>query len=111
VGVGDVGDRDEADRGGRAGQPHAGARLEGAGLHVTPGLVVVLALGAATWASIGTAVSALIPSAEAAWPLLALTYLPLVVLSGSFGSVVLLVWAAAGLVVSMRWFCWQPRAG
>jgi ABC-2 type transport system permease protein len=65
----------------------AGATLEGADLHLTPGLVAVMALGAATWASIGTAVSALIPSAEAAWPLLAVTYLPLVVLSGSFGSV------------------------
>ncbi|MGH2893978.1 MAG: ABC transporter permease, partial [Solirubrobacteraceae bacterium] len=47
----------------------------------------VLLLGAATWASIGTAVSALIPTVEAAWPLLGITYLPVVILSGSFGSV------------------------
>jgi ABC-2 type transport system permease protein len=50
-------------------------------------LVGVLLLGAATWASIGTAVSALIPTVEAAWPLLGLSYLPAVILSGSFGSV------------------------
>ena len=60
-------------------------------LHLTVGTTGVLALilifGAATWASIGTAASALIPTTEAAWPLLGLTYLPLVILSGSFGSV------------------------
>jgi ABC-2 type transport system permease protein len=52
-----------------------------------PGLAAVLLLGAVTWASIGTAASALIPRVEAAWPLLGLTYLPVVVLSGSFGAV------------------------
>jgi ABC-2 type transport system permease protein len=126
----------------------AGATLEGTDLPVTPGLVAVLVLGAATWASIGTAASALIPSAEAAWPLLALTYLPLVVLSGSFGpvssepgwlatvvsylpaepvvdgatralrglgaftahdAIVLVAWAAGGLLVAQRWFRWEPR--
>jgi ABC-2 type transport system permease protein len=50
-------------------------------------LAGVLLIGAATWASIGTAVSTLIPTVEAAWPLLGLTYLPSVILSGSFGSV------------------------
>lgn len=50
-------------------------------------LAGVLLLGAATWASIGTAVSVLIPTVEAAWPLLGLTYLPVVILSGSFGGV------------------------
>lgn len=50
-------------------------------------LAGVLLLGAATWASVGTAVSALIPTVEAAWPLLGLTYLPVVILSGSFGGV------------------------
>jgi ABC-2 type transport system permease protein len=128
----------------------AGATFEGADLHVSAGLVAVLFLGAATWASVGTAVSALIPTVEAAWPLLALTYLPLVLLSGSFGAVasepgwlatavsylpaepvvdgatralhgvgaftahdalVLLAWAVAGLVVSQRWFAWEPRSG
>ena len=51
------------------------------------GLAVVLLLGAATWASIGTAASAVIPTVDAAWPLLGLTYLPVVILSGGFGSV------------------------
>jgi ABC-2 type transport system permease protein len=50
-------------------------------------LGLVLVLGAATWASIGTVASALIPTVEAAWPLLGLTYLPVVILSGSFGTV------------------------
>ena len=50
-------------------------------------LSLILTLGAATWASIGTAVCALIPTTEAAWPLLGVTYLPLVILSGSFGNV------------------------
>jgi ABC-2 type transport system permease protein len=91
------------------------------------------------------------PSVEAASPLLGLTYLPVVILSGSFGSVggdagwvttamtylpvapiihgaahalgadpgvtvlsvrelaVLAAWAAAGLLVSHRWFRWSPR--
>lgn len=50
-------------------------------------LSLILTLGAATWASIGTAASALIPTTEAAWPLLGVTYLPLVILSGSLGTV------------------------
>lgn len=50
-------------------------------------LGLILILGSATWASLGTAASALIPTTEAAWPLLGLTYLPLVILSGSFGIV------------------------
>lgn len=50
-------------------------------------LSLILIAGAAAWASIGTAVSRLIPTTESAWPLLGLTYLPLVILSGSFGTV------------------------
>jgi ABC-2 type transport system permease protein len=50
-------------------------------------LAVALILGAAAWACIGTAASAFIPNAEAAWPLLGATYLPIVLLSGSFGAV------------------------
>ncbi len=50
------------------------------------GLAVVLLVGAATSASIGTAASALIPRVEAAWPLLGMTYVPMVILSGGFGS-------------------------
>ena len=114
-------------------------------------LSLILVLGAATWASIGTALCALIPTTEAAWPLLGVTYLPLVILSGSFGNVsgqpgwlatgidylpvrpiidstrralqaaggmpatsphdlaVLAAWAAAGMVLSLRYFRWAPR--
>jgi ABC-2 type transport system permease protein len=68
--------------------------LVAAGLHDVhlhaaslPGLLLALIFGAVTWAMVGTAASTLIPSVEAAWPLLGLTYLPLVVLSGSFGAV------------------------
>lgn len=50
-------------------------------------LSLILTLGAATSASIGTAASALIPTTEAAWPLMGVTYLPLVILSGSLGTV------------------------
>lgn len=114
------------------------------------GLAVVLVMGAGTWASIGTAASAWIPTVEAAWPLLGLTYLPILILSGGFGSVVgepawlamivdhlpvrpiidgasnsllhgsgglpisahgaavLAAWAAAGMLLSGRWFQWAP---
>jgi ABC-2 type transport system permease protein len=61
------------------------------GFHLDAGaalsLAVVLALGGATWACIGTAATAFIPNAEAAWPLLGATYLPIVLLSGAFGAV------------------------
>jgi ABC-2 type transport system permease protein len=60
-------------------------------IHTSPGtlasLLLVLLLGAAAWASIGTAVSAMIPTVEAAWPILGVTYMPIVVLSGGFGVV------------------------
>lgn len=58
--------------------------LSAAGLAELAGILV---LGAGVWASVGTAVSALIPTVESAWPLLGLTSLPVVILSGSFGSV------------------------
>jgi ABC-2 type transport system permease protein len=51
------------------------------------GLLPTLALAAFAWASIGTAVSSLIPSVDAAWPLLGLTYLPMLALSGGFGPI------------------------
>jgi len=60
-------------------------------LHLSLGTIanlsLILVLGAATWASIGTALCALIPTTEAAWPLLSVTYLPLVIMSGSFGNI------------------------
>jgi ABC-2 type transport system permease protein len=61
----------------------AGVALYGVG--VDAALVPVLVLGALTWASLGIAASALIPTAEAAWPLLGAVYLPLVLLSGALG--------------------------
>lgn len=126
----------------------AGAGFYDAPVHAgaLPGLAAALVLGAAAWARIGTAASVLIPSVEAAWPLLGLTYLPMVVLAGGFGAVaqepswlatvvsylpaepvvdgvsralaglgaftahdvaVLLLWGAAGLLVSQRWFRWD----
>ena len=50
-------------------------------------LLPTLALAAGAWASIGTAVSGFIPSIDAAWPLLGLTYLPVLAVSGGFGPI------------------------
>jgi ABC-2 type transport system permease protein len=51
------------------------------------GLLLALGLGALAWASVGTAVSALIPTTESAQPLLALSYFPVMLLSGALGTV------------------------
>lgn len=66
--------------------------LAGVGLYGMPfsfGTAVVLAvafaLGALTWASVGTAATALIPSPDSAVPVLSVTYFPIVFLSGAFG--------------------------
>lgn len=48
-------------------------------------LLGVIVLGALSWAALGTAVSAVIPAAESAQPLLALTFYPVILLSGVFG--------------------------
>jgi ABC-2 type transport system permease protein len=108
------------------------------GAHAGAGMLVAIVAGAITWASLGTAVSGLIPSSDAAWPLLAATYLPLLLLSGAFGDAagspgvmrwlpaeplidaasnplsvhdlaVLAAWAIAGVLASQRLFRWQPR--
>ena len=50
-------------------------------------LLLAVVLGALAWAAIGTAVSAFIPSAQSAQPLLALTFYPVTLLSGVFGPV------------------------
>jgi ABC-2 type transport system permease protein len=55
-------------------------------------LAVTLVLGALAWASIGTAVSAFIPGADAAWPILGVTYLPILALSGGFGAITEPAW-------------------
>lgn len=67
----------------------AGTAAYGIPLHLAAAasLAGIALLGAAAWASIGIAASGLIPSAEAAWPLLAVSYLPIVILSGGFGPV------------------------
>jgi ABC-2 type transport system permease protein len=104
----------------------------------SPAVLTVLPLGAVTWASLGTAVSALVPTAEAAWPVLGATYVPVVLLSGGVGSpdlpdwlaalvrclpaapladgsltagdaALLTGWAAAGALLSLRLFRWLPR--
>ncbi len=56
---------------------HAGAALS---------LLVAVMLGALVWAAIGTAATAVIPTTDSAYPLLAVTYFPVVLLSGVFGS-------------------------
>jgi ABC-2 type transport system permease protein len=48
--------------------------------------------GALAWASLGTAVSAFIPTAAAAYPLLTVTYLPIVLVSGALGGVTRPAW-------------------
>lgn len=61
-----------------------------AGIHLNAGnclsLLVILVAGAAAWAAIGTAVTALIPAAQGANPVLIFTYLPVILFSGGFGS-------------------------
>ena len=47
---------------------------------------MALTLGALAWAGVGTAVTAFIPTAEAAQPLLSLSYFPVMLLSGVLGT-------------------------
>jgi ABC-2 type transport system permease protein len=74
------------------------------GLVPAAALVMLLALGAVAWASIGTALSAFIPTPDAAWPVLGVTYLPLLALSGSFGAIAEPGW----LSTLMRYLPAQP---
>jgi ABC-2 type transport system permease protein len=55
--------------------------------HAVVGVVVVVALGALALSAAGTAITAIIPSAQAAQPVLMLTYIPLILLSGAFGAI------------------------
>jgi len=66
----------------------------GAGLYhvhlstgAAPSLLLVFILGALAWAAIGTAVTALVPTAQSSGPVLMLTYLPVILFSGGLGSV------------------------
>ena len=56
------------------------------GVRVGPGaavsLLLTLVAGALVWSAVGTAVTALIPTADSALPLLTVTYLPVLFLSG-----------------------------
>jgi ABC-2 type transport system permease protein len=51
------------------------------------GALVVLILGASAWAATATALTALIPTIEAAAPTCMLTYFPIIIISGIFGSI------------------------
>jgi ABC-2 type transport system permease protein len=117
--------------------------------HAVAGLLADGVLGALALAAVGTAITALIPSAQSAQPVLMLTYIPLIILSGAFGSLtqlphwltttmtylpvqplinavsgvllhggslmtvhdlaVLAGWAAGGLLISFRFFPWDPH--
>ncbi len=67
----------------------AGVLLLGAPVDVVGAvrLTAVVAAGAVAWAALGTAVTSAIPTTDAAWPMLALTYFPLMLVSGAFGTV------------------------
>jgi ABC-2 type transport system permease protein len=128
----------------------AGLHLTGAGI---AGLLVASTIGSLALAAAGTAITRLIPSAQGANQLLALTYIPLIIFSGGFGGlsglphwlntlmsylpaqpmidavtralepaasgaglvlpgrdlVVLATWAAGGLLLSVRFFQWDPH--
>jgi ABC-2 type transport system permease protein len=117
--------------------------------HAVVGLVVVDMLAALALAAAGTAITAIIPSAQSAQPVLMLTYIPLAVLGGAFGAItslphwvntamtylpvqpaidaasralqhsgaimsahdlaVLAGWVVGGLLVSFRYFAWDPH--
>lgn len=126
-----------------------------AGIHLNAGaalvLLVVFALGGVAWAAAGTAITALVPTAQGANPVLIFTYLPVILFSGGFGSLVglphwlatvmsylpgqplidaathalqytgggvaplpgrdlavLAAWGVAGVLLSVRFFRWDP---
>jgi ABC-2 type transport system permease protein len=51
------------------------------------GALVSLALGALAWSATAMAVTGLIPNVASAWPVLMITYLPVILISGAFGSI------------------------
>ena len=117
--------------------------------HAVLGLLIVDMLAALALAAAGTAITAIIPSAQSAQPVLMLTYIPLIVLGGTFGAItslphwvntamtylpvqpaidaasralqhngaimsahdlaVLAGWVVGGLLVSFRYFAWDPH--
>jgi ABC-2 type transport system permease protein len=69
------------------------------------GLLLALGFGAVAWAAVGTAVSAFIPSATAAQPVLWLSYFPVMLLSGVLGTV---GGVPGWLTGPMRWLPGRP---
>ncbi|HEX6678893.1 MAG TPA: ABC transporter permease [Actinomycetes bacterium] len=65
------------------GVAHYGTHLDAA---AAVGLLVAVGLGALAWAATATALTGVIPSVESASPILTLTYLPVILVSGVFGS-------------------------
>jgi ABC-2 type transport system permease protein len=65
------------------GVAHFGTRLDADG---AVGVLLAAALGALAWAAAATALTGLIPAVESASPILTLTYLPVILISGTFGS-------------------------
>lgn len=51
------------------------------------GVLASLALGALAWSAASMALTGLIPNVPSAWPILMITYLPVILISGAFGGV------------------------
>jgi ABC-2 type transport system permease protein len=64
---------------------------DGPSVHLTgtaiAAIVAALILGALAWAAVATAVTSLIPTVDAAAPILMLTYFPVVIISGVLGTI------------------------
>ena len=112
--------------------------------------VIMVTVGAAAFSALGLAVTAIVPNAEAAAPIVNATILPLLFLSGIFIAfdndtprwilwvarvfpirhfalgmqagflgtpfrwsdvLVVAAWGAAGLLLAVRYFSWEPRTG
>jgi ABC-2 type transport system permease protein len=67
----------------------AGVLLYGTHLTVSGVLVALLSfiVGALAWAATATAITAVIPTVEAAAPTMLLTYFPVIIISGTFGGI------------------------
>jgi hypothetical protein len=75
------------------------------GVGAAASLLVAVTAGALAWASVGTAVTTFIPTAEAAQPLLSLSYFPVMLLSGVLGT---LGGAPGWLTTLLRYLPGQP---
>jgi ABC-2 type transport system permease protein len=69
------------------------------------GLLVALGLASLAWTSVGTLVTAFVPTAESAQPLLSLSYFPVMLLSGVLGAIGGL---PGWLAEVLRWLPGQP---